>query len=830
MKGIKQIFLMAILCLSSLSIVIGCGSKEIDSMAVKSGLVYTYLVGDDYSFDDIKMEVVYNDGSTETIGKDKLKIGEFSTTVAGDYDVKFKYKDKEITVTLKVTSNIDEAYDIFEVEESKHFVQYYNSIKETPSSEADPESIFYVRGRSEETMYVVGDDNEFSYQLNLTALSPEGEYVEDVKSTKAITTFYVKDSYDGEYRKLEDDEVYNYVEVINSTTTYKFKEGENAATNKFFKLEVRPYYLKDFQLSNVSRYTKTLEFKVVDGYNITDAKQLGILYNNKDQSHYEHDDETLFSLYDDWNTDILNKNNIIRKDDLSGIILHNDITITAKDIPSRYLGLRDKTVTSRSDSGEITNVEAVYVDKNNNEWVLIDDIDAVIDVANGHTGKCDGTNIYCHEVKEGKPFNIYGNYFTLNAKLPTVDTGILPTYGSTTSLFKFVSTYSELESDPETLGASTLSQEEKDAINAIAVDSSKNAVVNFYNLNSIGNAQRTDSTNKDKNKDSARMGGLIFFKSCAATVNVYNSIVKAYLVNFYMEKRLSNINLKNVKSYDAYQSILYNYRGGNLNVKDSELKRAGGPVMLVNFDYDSADERQILNVNFENTILESWVSGLEPWFSVNGATESAAYLKAQKDVFKGEPFNSPSTFVKEVKIKGENGTPDSTQQLVNIPFVSVYTGEHECGQVIAKITIDNRVVKDSLGLNTISTQNENVDLNKKFIYDELKKGASIFASIDGAIISASGAINSDSFIPDLSNLMSTGSPTEEELQIIAEMIELEIISSPSDLNEDTVTQYVMAKFVEALDAKQNEKDYLGIYVPGMSMVVDYFYSEIIQQK
>ena len=745
---------------------------------------------------------------------------------------------------------MDEAYDILEAEDSATFVQYYATLDSTENGEVDPESLFSVRGRNEETVYVVGDDNEFSYKLNLTALTPEGEYEYNVKTTKTVTTFYMKETYDGEYRKLNDSELSTYVEVIGSTSTYKFTEGENGATGKFFKLEIRPYYLKETQLSNLSRYTKTIEFKVVDGYNVTEAKQLGILYNNKDQSHYEHDEDpnNYFKFYDDWTNEILTPSGITRKDDVRGIILHNDITITGADIPTRYLGKR-VNVTERNDDGELTNLEAVYVDDEGEEWILVDDVDAVIDVANGHTGACDGTNIYCHYVEEGQPFTIYGNYFTLNAKLPTVDTGILPSYGSTTSLFKFVSTYSELESDSQTLGGSGATQQVKDQVNNNAVASSKNAIVNIYNLNTKGNAARTDSTNKDANKDSAGMGGLIFFKSCATTVNVYNSIVKAYLVNFYLEKRLSNINLTNVKSYDAYQSIVYGYQGGNLNIVKSQLKRAGGPVMLLAANYETAAERHGFYITIDDqSKLESWVTGLEPWFAVNGekVVNSAKDLKAQENIFK-KTFGIDTSFAKIVKIQTDENSPESEAQVVNAIITNVYTGDAMGGYapVIAKVTIDDKVVLDTIGMDILECNAEG-STTKDFVCKRLLQDYSqVFATAKGGAISSvvsdedpADLINEETFIPDLSNLLSPNLPNTEETRIIKEMIELgfidgdvnEDLTVPSDntlailgqIDEDTVTEYVMAKFLQSLSLEANQNSYLGVYVPGMSMVVGYF--------
>ena len=111
MKNLKQIILMFILCLSSLSVVVGCGEKSIESLTVKSGVQYTYAINDEFSFDDIKLDVLYNDGTKETITKDDVEIdlNGFTTATAGNYEVKVKYNGEEIKLKIKVTTQ-DEAY------------------------------------------------------------------------------------------------------------------------------------------------------------------------------------------------------------------------------------------------------------------------------------------------------------------------------------------------------------------------------------------------------------------------------------------------------------------------------------------------------------------------------------------------------------------------------------------------------------------------------------------------------------------------------------------------------------------------------------------------
>ena len=155
MKKITKIMMLLVMFLAGFSTIVGCGKgPQIESITVKSGLTTTYLKGDDPSFDDLKVKVVYDDGTEETIGKEDLTIGEFSTDTVGTHDVKISYKGKEFTVKIKVTNNRDEAYDIKAVENNKHFVQYESAFD--PAANADFESIFDNRERNEANMYKVG--------------------------------------------------------------------------------------------------------------------------------------------------------------------------------------------------------------------------------------------------------------------------------------------------------------------------------------------------------------------------------------------------------------------------------------------------------------------------------------------------------------------------------------------------------------------------------------------------------------------------------------------------------------------------------------------------
>ena len=772
MKKITHILAIIVMCFTCLATAVACSCSgpKVESLSVKSGLKTTYLKGDEVSFDDLKVKVVYDDGTEETVGKDQLTISDFTTEAVGTYDVKISYKEKEITVKIKVTANKDEVYDILAVENNKNFVQYGNALN--PSQSADAESIFKDTSASVENAYKVGYDNPFVYNMNLTALDEDGNYVEGLETTKTVTRVFVKDTLGGQYTEVTGADIDTYVTIDDEESSYQFKA---AANGKFFKLAIRPYYLKEEQLLTVENFTKEIEFQVVEGYNVTDAKELGILYNVNENGNYDYENmKDSVNLYNAW-TEFLTANGIARKDNVKAIILHNDINITGADIPSVYLATPADlaTPTYSNENAEPTNDYAVYTDASGNRKVLENNFDAAI---------CSNSNIYCHKVNENSTFTIYGNFFTLNAKLPTVDTDILRNWGSTTSLFRFVSTYSEKEYEATTL-----------ANNAAAVAASQNTKVNIYNLNTSGNAARTDSTNLDNNRDSAQMGGLIFFKGPAVTVNVYNSIVKAYLINFYLEERLANINVYNTKSYDAYQSIVYGYDGGTMYIDNSNFERAGGPVILL--ASDDNDPSQMITTNIvvsENSKLESLVTGLEPWFSIYGKSELATQLKANAGVFEGM-FSS--TFIHS----GEDA--DIELQLVNAVLVSISndddTSDTNTTHAMLKFTIGETVVADTTGMNgTIESGS-----NKEFINSKTNVGGIVFESTNGGLVTSETNQNNATTESNFMNYFDV----QEYMQY----------------GEEYAAGMAMQRWSTAVGAS-SANDYVGIYTYGMAMVTGYY--------
>lgn len=406
-KGIKKIFSMFVMFFMALALVTGCGDKEIISLTIKEGtLGRVYLQNSDVSdaFDDLKVIVKYNDGTQEEIGKDKLTIGAFSTSEVKTHKVEIAYGDEKFEVELTVTNNIDEAYEISGYELPASIMTHNNNKAEkgknlTAGSEeyiAAKEAEFYDR----DNMYVVGDDNKFRFFPNITILDEENEPI-DINSYRSVSKVYLKEN--SNYELLSGTELTGYVEVDETNSTYDFKDS---AVGKIFKIEVRPYYLTEEQLDseNVGDYTLTFEFKVVDGYNVTNAVELGVLNNDSTDV-----------IYDEWTT-VLNRAGIERSEELNsikGIVLHDNINVTTDDIPSELL------------------INGKLNDDYQNHW----------------------TDLYDHVTPIGTTFNFYGNYFTVDASAIPVS-NISEEGTGHSALFKFRAL--NIENDSQALNTKTI--------------------------------------------------------------------------------------------------------------------------------------------------------------------------------------------------------------------------------------------------------------------------------------------------------------------------------------------------------------------------------------
>ena len=615
----KRQILTTALSLATILSLTGCGGdKAVESLTIESGLEYTHLVGSDYSFDDIKVKVKWNDGSVTYVGENDLTITGFSTETAGKKKVTFSYKGKQVQVELKVTANADEVYQV------NFFGTPYNLRSRTGNLEISSTSD--VGFNNKDDMYVVGDDNAFEFKPVIKLLDPETQVATEFDNYTSVSTVYRKVG--TEFVELNDSntqadkKVSTYVVIDEEKSTYDFTE---AAVGETFKLVVKP---KFFPVGpNGEQWKQELTFEVVDGYNVHDEVQLGMMHNY-DWTFNEEDPAPINTVQ--IMRDFLETQGLLSAGqnipNVNGIVLHDNLVLETSDLPSEYFIIDAQT---KENYGLIN-------------WL----------------------DIYCHNVLEGQKFTFYGNYYTVDASnLPLIadqsHTGSTDAYGHT-QLFRIRS----------------------------APSNQTPAYSYFENVGFIGNSPNVSSEDETLEYDvEDGLRGVMLYKVQYHEATIDNVWAKDFYTVGNVESAGTTLNLNNYKSTNAYQNHLFifgaNYyddtqrtdfaTGATVNITNSVLKNAGGPAIMIQHQLEDAgrifeDVYPVVNVD-ANSKIDTKLYGGEAWFSsVPFAGQSfplinliIGQLQAQANAEQAGTFNF---------MKVENGIA-----YVNIHTISMAAGD-----------------------------------------------------------------------------------------------------------------------------------------------------------
>lgn len=456
-------------------------------------------------------------------------------------------------------------------------------------------------------IYNVGSDNSFVLTPQIT------DYLgETVKMTKTDITFKVSDDNE-HFTDIENTS--EYIESIGEiNVNVKFNTN---AINKYFKMTVYPRI--DHEIGSF-----TIRFKVVKGYNVYNAKDLAVVDNNKQ----------------DWAT-IKAENNLTNVN-TDAVILHDTITITKDDVPTtafwteqevKQAGLKEEIVGSLKEPST-------------------------------------STFIYIRKIKNNEQFTIYGNYFT-------IDVSQIP-------LCKYNADGYTAEDHAITMHASLFG--------FLSDDNTLNAKTSINDTFFKGNTQRSDSGilsgglllfktkfNTMKCENTAFQNWFIgyMFEYCANTVTIngetfvitdadttYYTFTKdgtTYYLNKEDNKVYSEVSFENQvfenfeieidrpfnevnnsKGFECYNSHFYLW-GSQLNIRNSVMKSAGGPVMIVDHVASGNESEKKSGKNgvpsyvyIYNSDLESRVSGQEPWFITYGATALVAGMTSTNTYFNSQ--------------------------------------------------------------------------------------------------------------------------------------------------------------------------------------------------
>ena len=615
---------------------VGCnafqGQLQVEEFVANSAQMDTeYYVGETINFDGLVLKAKYNDNNTQDItvsqvtvkfnGKDVTNSLSEITATTGEKTIELIFEGK--TVTIKITvSEVPGSGDSSDngnqggnegnggeegdggdvIETPKYNVASYtlpevvtartrkiNNAGQAHGS-ANYESTFYEATDKE---VVVGDDNVYKFLPYLhTAASFVGD---DVVEGQLITAFktnttisiYQNDEYVALDKQEGETQIsYSLGGVVYATETVGKNEYDfsQEAVGQKFKLAVLPedcYVDPDEQTPLATPVT--VEVKVVDAFNVYTAKQLAII-------------ENVDTSWDSIKTEMGITAEMVAN--VKGIVLQNDIALTASDIPSSYTYTLDKEI-KYTDSTNPDNP----ITKTAQEWGLSNTFIH-------ETGETTYYGMLERKVLADQTFDVYGNYYMLDySKMPLVSSlkvedgnGFADGYGenySNATLLRFIG------------------------------ESTSKGNVTVSDLDSKGNANRSQLL--DEKDRPVYAGGMIFMKMEYINLQMDNVINKTSFIAFIPELSC-NITMNHVKCFDSYQSATFMWGDGVLNVTNSTMERSGGPLFILQHVVREIDYIPKATVDAAS-ILNNPVTGQEAWFASVGATEKIGQMKALSQLF-----------------------------------------------------------------------------------------------------------------------------------------------------------------------------------------------------
>ena len=387
--------------------------------------------------------------------------------------------------------------------------------------------------------------------------------------------------------------------TIEDNRAGKIKFAESAIGGKY-EIKVTAGGLTEVVEARASA-SVTYEVNVVKGYNVYNAKELGYIDQRHgdglDPQDYKAGDVSGFRpMWDAFKTA-----NGLRADyNPDCLILQDNIKVTKDDIPSTFFYTAEELKNANDN-------KAIGSMKDTCELYLYMGLDQ------------NSANQFDYNMD--KTLKLYGNYFTIDfSAFPLVKRG----WGEKTEEGKVVSHATAFRCQYGSL--------------------------DFSDIKLLGNSKRAITE-----ADTVNAGGLIMFKvtSYSKIVSTSNVISRQCFITYYGEEaaegntNILTFNIKNCKSYDSYNSHIYNYCG-LVNAENSDFGMCGGPVIIADHGrFSDAEGPEALDTStltyevhgnspvsiFKDCKFDNYVAGTEAWFTQMGATGLVPQIKALSDLY-----------------------------------------------------------------------------------------------------------------------------------------------------------------------------------------------------
>ena len=578
-KKMKKALVIILSLLFALSCVLLVACNETVTSLEIEGAPEQVVRGSTIDYSTVYVVATFEDGTTSDpipLTDRRVSFNQIDTSTTGSKTLTVTYGGKS---TSKVITVIAGAVDVdtvivTEYNNTDGYNEYLDSIK----AQSNPELEFYNR----DVLYTVGTTNGYRFLPVVTALDESGE---ELPLDKVETTF-----------KLFRKEGASEVEITGSNLDIYLSSVEDnvyyftpAAEHETFRLEVTlsdRYVVIDEEMSRTVEQT----FRVVSGYNAYDVLGLSVL-DNCNVKAWSSIKEHKFP----WD----NGKKVSEFTDVEQVILHNNVTIKAEDLPAIYfwkegehaakegsVGYDDAK--SRSPEGlrdYLTgSLKEIYLGE---DWEHGDNHQRGLFVTSG--------------------IGLSGNFLKIDYEANVNKNGQRGLY--------IVHDFNQTDKDnlrtyPET--HYSLISFRKEGIKA--TDNGNFTVENVYFVGQTSKTEHDDIP-----------AGLMMIASNVDELKVNNVIGAKWFCNLTLDGvDNAHLNISNSKMYDSFSQMVFSRRSVEINVTNSEMKRAGGPIMIIHTRTGSGDS-SVTNtvVNVDSTAnMESWLTGNEMWFTINNLPAS----------------------------------------------------------------------------------------------------------------------------------------------------------------------------------------------------------------
>ncbi|MDE7454432.1 MAG: bacterial Ig-like domain-containing protein [Clostridia bacterium] len=622
-KGFSLLIALVLVLAFALPVLASCETeKTVKSISVVNSKT-EYKVGETIDYDNLQIEITYEDDSTQTKTVKELKatVLKADLSKAGNTSYTITYSGKSTTVNITVT---DEQVDDVKNFQARTFVQpaFYTNYKiksadrgNTNETRAD----FRITGET----YEVGNVNKFIFRPTATGLDLEQLKTVTLQNVKTTVKVYSKDTKDGTYSEVAADKLADFVTIEDNT--YLFSEQ---AAGKYVKLEIS-LDEEEYDVEGIDEENRTItvELVVVDGgYNVYDQLGLSVMSDigrnvwadlwgcqsvwNAEKATYEltskdgvtpvkleADDQPLYTYVDN----------------ISWVILHNNIVLNADQLPSAFFWNSENDqgyVAARDSLGELSQMKAKLIGSlkdglNNDTYYRIIDLVPNSEVAAD-------LNLVPNMQKAfflTKKVSVSGNYNSITVPEEQSENG--------RNFFTIV------DHDDSTAATDPVTHYSIFQMYRANTSEGENTYFEIKNIALSGNSakQDIDDTTIQNGVPSGMMMSLNYAKHMKYNNVVGDKFFTNILVDGYGE---TGIDIINTKLYDSYSNMTYMWRS-TVNIENSEMIGSGGPLFILCDGDDHFVNTGLTDANGSNltvddkSVLQAYATGGESWYKINNA-------------------------------------------------------------------------------------------------------------------------------------------------------------------------------------------------------------------